>query len=140
VLAAARPLIFAKIEPAVAVVRGVPVTALGVLLLALLGAAAAEATQAVGAPLLLGLLAAPAGAAHRARFHHYNTDIALQCYEFVVCSPGRRARLHSALLAPSRPAVRFHTAPGVRGAPDGSRSPMGDVIHMRIPSRAVDAD
>jgi zinc/manganese transport system permease protein len=33
--------------------------------LALVGATAAEATQAVGALLLLGLLAAPAGAAHR---------------------------------------------------------------------------
>ncbi len=33
--------------------------------LALLGATAAEATQAVGALLLLGLLAAPAGAAQR---------------------------------------------------------------------------
>jgi zinc/manganese transport system permease protein len=64
-LAVARPLIFASIVPAVAAARGVPVTALGVLLLALLGATTAEATQAVGALLMLGLLAAPAGAAHR---------------------------------------------------------------------------
>ena len=27
------------------------------------------------------------------RFHDYNADIALLCYEFIVCSPGRRARL-----------------------------------------------
>ncbi len=39
--------------------RGVPVRLLGVGFLVLLGAAAAEATQAVGALLLLGLLAAP---------------------------------------------------------------------------------
>jgi zinc/manganese transport system permease protein len=49
----ARPLLFA------------PVTVLGLLFFALLGATAAEATQAVGALLLLGLLAAPAGAARR---------------------------------------------------------------------------
>ncbi len=63
VLAVARPLVFASLDPTVAAARGVPVTALGVLLLALLGATAAEATQAVGALLLLGLVAVPAGAA-----------------------------------------------------------------------------
>ena len=54
----ARPLLFATIDPVVAAARGVPVR-----LLALVGAATAEATQAVGALLLLGLLAAPAGTA-----------------------------------------------------------------------------
>ena len=39
--------------------------------LALLGATAAEATQAVGALLLLGLLAAPAGAAQRLTANPY---------------------------------------------------------------------
>jgi zinc/manganese transport system permease protein len=61
----ARPLLFASVDAAVAAVRGVPVRALGLIFLALLGATAAEATQAVGALLLLGLLAAPAGAAQR---------------------------------------------------------------------------
>jgi zinc/manganese transport system permease protein len=65
VLAIARPLLFASLDPAVAAVRGVPVRLLGMVFLALLGATTAEATQAVGALLLLGLLAAPAGAAHR---------------------------------------------------------------------------
>jgi zinc/manganese transport system permease protein len=64
-LAIARPLLFASLDPAVAAARGVPVRLLGLLLLALLGATAAEATQAIGALLLLGLLAAPAGAAQR---------------------------------------------------------------------------
>jgi zinc/manganese transport system permease protein len=41
------------------------VRALGLAFLGVLGVVAAEATQAVGALLLLGLLAAPAGAAHR---------------------------------------------------------------------------
>jgi zinc/manganese transport system permease protein len=64
-LAIARPLLFASIDPQVATARGVPVRLLGALVLVLLGVDAAEATQAVGALLLLGLLAAPAGAAAR---------------------------------------------------------------------------
>jgi len=65
VLLVARPLLFASIDEAVAAARGVPVRALGIGFLALVGATAAEATQVVGALLLLGLLAAPAGAAQR---------------------------------------------------------------------------
>jgi zinc/manganese transport system permease protein len=49
----------------------VPVRGLGVAFLVLLGVVAAEATQAVGALLLLGLLAAPAGAAHRLTANPY---------------------------------------------------------------------
>jgi zinc/manganese transport system permease protein len=64
-LAIARPLLFSSIDEAVAAARGVPVRLLGYVFLVLVGACAAEATQAVGALLLLGLLAAPAGAAHR---------------------------------------------------------------------------
>jgi zinc/manganese transport system permease protein len=65
VVAAGRPLLFASLDEAVAAARGVPVRALGVAFLGLVGATAAEATTAVGALLLLGLLAAPAGTAHR---------------------------------------------------------------------------
>ena len=64
-LAVARPLLFASLDAAVAAAQGVPVRALGLVFLALVGLVAAQATQAVGALLLLGLLAAPAGAAHR---------------------------------------------------------------------------
>jgi zinc/manganese transport system permease protein len=64
-LAIARPLLFATVDPTVAAARGVPVRALGMLFLGLVGATAAEATQAVGALLLVGLLAAPAAAAQR---------------------------------------------------------------------------
>ncbi|MFD2422193.1 metal ABC transporter permease [Amycolatopsis pigmentata] len=64
-LVIARPLLFASLDPAVAAARGVPVRFLGFAFLALVGACAAEATQAVGALLLLGLIAAPAGTAHR---------------------------------------------------------------------------
>ncbi|MEE4546169.1 metal ABC transporter permease [Streptomyces sp. V4-01] len=61
----ARPLLFASVDEAVAAARGVPVRLLGLVFLALIGACAAEATQAVGSLLILGLLAAPAGAAQR---------------------------------------------------------------------------
>jgi zinc/manganese transport system permease protein len=61
----ARPLLFASLDPTVATARGVPVRLLGPGFLALLGAAAGEASQAVGALLLVGLLAAPAAAAQR---------------------------------------------------------------------------
>jgi zinc/manganese transport system permease protein len=61
----ARPLLFASVDPAVAAARGVPVRLLGPLFLAILGGAVGEASQAVGALLLLGLLAAPAAAAQR---------------------------------------------------------------------------
>jgi zinc/manganese transport system permease protein len=61
----ARPLLFASIDEAVAAARGLPVRALGVVFLVLVGVCAAEATQAVGALLLVGLIAGPAGAARR---------------------------------------------------------------------------
>lgn len=69
--AVARPLLFASLDPAVASARRVPVRLLGLLLLALLGATTAEATQAIGALLFLGLLAAPAGAAMRITANPY---------------------------------------------------------------------
>jgi zinc/manganese transport system permease protein len=64
-LAIARPLLFASLDTAVAAAQGVPVRALGLGFLALVGLVAGQASQAVGALLLLGLLAAPAGTAHR---------------------------------------------------------------------------
>jgi zinc/manganese transport system permease protein len=64
-VAIARPLLFASLDETVAAARGVPVRLLGYGFLALVGATTAEATQVVGALLILGLLAAPAGAAAR---------------------------------------------------------------------------
>jgi zinc/manganese transport system permease protein len=61
--AIARPLLLASLDPEVARALGVPVRALAIGFFLILGAVAAEATQAVGALLLLGLLAAPGGAA-----------------------------------------------------------------------------
>jgi len=62
-LAIARPLLFASVDPEVARGLGLPLRAIGVGFLVVLAVVAAEATQAVGALLLLGLMAAPGGAA-----------------------------------------------------------------------------
>jgi zinc/manganese transport system permease protein len=61
----ARPLLFASLDAELAALQGVPVRLLGLLLLALIGAVTAEGTQAIGVLLVLGLIAAPAGAALR---------------------------------------------------------------------------
>jgi zinc/manganese transport system permease protein len=61
--AIARPLLFASLDEAVAGARSVPVRFLGYAFLVLVGLVAAEASQAVGALLVLGLLAAPGGTA-----------------------------------------------------------------------------
>ncbi|MDB5179137.1 MAG: ABC-type transporter, integral rane subunit [Patescibacteria group bacterium] len=65
VVVMARPLLFASLDQAVAAARGVHVQAISLVFLVLVGITTAEATGAVGALLVLGLLAAPAGAAHR---------------------------------------------------------------------------
>jgi len=65
VVVIARPLLFASVDADVASARGVPVQALAVAFAVLVGVCAAEATQAVGALLLVGLIAGPAGAAAR---------------------------------------------------------------------------
>jgi zinc/manganese transport system permease protein len=62
---AVRPLLFASIDGDVAAARGVPVRALGLLFLALVGVTVAEAVQAVGALLSLGLMVTPAAAVQR---------------------------------------------------------------------------
>lgn len=60
-----RPLLLATLDEAVAAARGVPVRVVGYSFLALVGLIVAQATQVVGALLVLGLLAAPGGAARR---------------------------------------------------------------------------
>ncbi len=69
--AIARPLLFATIDPRVALTRGLPVGALGTVFLGLVGVDAALTTQVIGALLMLGLIAAPAGAAHRITANAY---------------------------------------------------------------------
>ncbi|OBA59522.1 ABC transporter [Mycobacterium sp. 1100029.7] len=61
----ARPLLFATIDPGIAQAAGVPTRILGTLFLVIVGITVAEATQIIGALVVLGLLAAPAAAAGR---------------------------------------------------------------------------
>ena len=61
-----RPLLLSTLDPELAALRGIPVRLLGLGFLAALAIVTAESTQAVGALLLLGLIAAPAGAARAA--------------------------------------------------------------------------
>jgi len=63
--AVARPLLFASIDADVAASRGVPVRVLSLLFLAVVGVSVAEAVQAVGALLALGLMVTPAAAVQR---------------------------------------------------------------------------
>lgn len=60
-----RPLFFASIDPTVAAARGVPVRALSVIFLVLLGVAAAEVSQITGTLLVFALLVMPAAAAQQ---------------------------------------------------------------------------
>jgi zinc/manganese transport system permease protein len=60
-----RPLLFASVDPDMATASGVPVRALSVVFLVLLGAAVAETAQITGALLVFALLVMPAAAAQR---------------------------------------------------------------------------
>jgi len=62
---AARPLLFASVDPDVARAGGVPVQLLGLGFLLVLGLAVAETSQITGALLVFALLVTPAAAAHR---------------------------------------------------------------------------
>ncbi len=63
--AIARPLLFATVDPDAAQGRGVPVRALSVAFLVLLGVAAAETSQITGSLLVFALLVLPAATAQR---------------------------------------------------------------------------
>jgi zinc/manganese transport system permease protein len=132
----ARPLLFASVDEGIAAAAGVPVRALGVGFLALVGVTAAETTQAVGALLLLGLLAAPAAAAHRLTDRPYR-GLALSAALAVLAM---WAGLTLSYVFPATPpsfavvavATMIYAAAAARGtvlrglARRGERSPSGD--------------
>lgn len=105
-LVIARPLLLASLDPAVAAGLGVPVRRLGLAFLALVGVVAAEATQAVGALLLLGLLAAPAGAAQRLTTRPW-TGVALSAALAVASVWGGLALSYEIAWLPPSPAIVF---------------------------------
>ena len=65
VLVIARPLLFASVDTDVAAARGLPVRALGLGFMVILGVTVGEAVQVVGALLIFGLMITPAAAAQR---------------------------------------------------------------------------
>ena len=70
-VAIARPLLFASLDPDVAAARAVPVRLVTLLFLALVGLTVAEAVQAVGALLIFGLLVTPAAIAQNLTANPY---------------------------------------------------------------------
>ena len=60
-----RPLLFASLDPEVADAKGVPVRALSMAFLVLVGISVGDATQAVGALLIIALLVTPAATAQK---------------------------------------------------------------------------
>ncbi len=71
IVLAYRPLLYSSLDGELATLRGIPVRLLASAFLGMLAVVTAESTQAVGALLLVGLLAAPAGAAHRLAANPY---------------------------------------------------------------------
>ena len=130
-LAIARPLLFVTLDPAVAIARGVPAGLLGTLFLVLVGADAAEATQAVGALLLLGLLAAPAGAAHRLTANPYRGMALSAAFALASVWIGVAISYRSAALPPSSAIVLVAGAIYVLAFAVGSRSLAGVLRWMR---------
>jgi len=61
----ARPLLFASLQPELAEAKGVPLRAMSVLFLAIVGLATAECVQIVGVLLVFTLMVGPAAAAQR---------------------------------------------------------------------------
>lgn len=70
------------------------------------------------------------------RFERVNTAIASQCHEFVVAAPSRVRELTTLPIAAHRPVLRFNIGPGTRRLPDGREEPMGDIVHMWVPTHA----
>ncbi len=85
VLFAFRPLLLATLDGELAALRGVPVRLLGIAFLVLVAIVTAESTPAIGALLLLGLISAPAGAAHRLTARPYQ-GLALSAVLAVLCT------------------------------------------------------
>jgi len=110
IAAITRPLLFASIDEAVAAAQGVPVRVLSFGFLVLVGLTAAEATQAVGALLLLGLLAAPAAAAQRLTARPYRAFVISAVIALLSTWTGLVLSYHVPSLPPSFAIVAVLTA------------------------------
>jgi zinc/manganese transport system permease protein len=119
-----RPLLLSTLDSELATLRGVPVRVLGAGFLVLLAIVTAESTQAVGALLLLGLLAAPAGAAHKLTARPY-LGVALSAMLAVLATWGGLALSYAvSSLPPSSAIIGLAAAVYVCASALPSRTPL----------------
>ncbi len=123
---ALRPLLLATLDAELAVIRGIPARMLAVAFLVVLAVVTAESTQAVGALLLLGLLAAPGGAAHRLTTRPYR-GIALSALIAVLAMWGGLALSYEIASLPPSSAIIGLAGAAYAAATvlTGSRAPNG---------------
>jgi zinc/manganese transport system permease protein len=96
-----RPLLFASVDPEVAVARGVPVRLLGIIFLFILAFTVTEAAQVVGTLLVLSLAITPAAAAHRLANSPLVVAILSIVFALVAADGGLLASFESTSVKPS---------------------------------------
>jgi zinc/manganese transport system permease protein len=128
----ARPLLFLSIDHAVAAARGVPVGPLGYAFLALVALTAGEATQAIGALLLLGLLAAPAAAAQRLTARPYVALVLSPAIAVAATWVGLLLSYHVPKLPPSSAIIATVTVAYVLCAAGTSRTKRRHAVRQPI--------
>jgi zinc/manganese transport system permease protein len=96
-----RPLLFASVDPEVAVARGVPVRLLGIVFLFILAFTVTEAAQVVGTLLVLSLAITPAAAAHRLANSPLVVAVLSVVFALVAADGGLLASFESTSVKPS---------------------------------------
>ncbi len=96
-----RPLLFASVDPEVAVARGVPVRLLGIVFLFILAFTVTEAAQVVGTLLVLSLAITPAAAAHRLANSPLVVAVLAVVFALVSADGGLLASFQSSSVKPS---------------------------------------
>ena len=116
-----RPLTFASVDPDVAAARGVPVRALALGFMLLLGVSVALSIQIVGALLVLALLITPAAAALRVTSSP--RLVVLLSVVFAVTATVGGILLALGGRHPDQPLRHHDVVPDLRGLPGDRRSP-----------------
>ncbi len=96
-----RPLLFASVDPEVAIARGVPVRLLGIVFLFILAFTVTEAAQVVGTLLVLSLAITPAAAAHRLANSPLTVAILAVAFALVSADGGLLISFESTSVKPS---------------------------------------
>jgi len=96
-----RPLLFASVDPEVAVARGVPTRLLGIIFLFVLALTVTEAAQIVGTLLVLSLAITPAAAALRLSAKPATVTFLSICFALAAAVGGLVASLASNTIKPS---------------------------------------